>query len=124
MGVIFFFFFFQAEDGIRDKLVTGVQTCALPISRWASDDCSEVPEPTDGGVVGRIHGPDPRFREIRFAVDRTAASASKLAPACGRIGSTQRATGERTGCKSRACGPGAAGNILRDCKISRIVEST
>src|SRR3989441_4656080 len=26
------FFFFQAEDGIRDKLVTGVQTCALPIS--------------------------------------------------------------------------------------------
>jgi len=29
----FFFFFFQAEDGIRDDLVTGVQTCALPI--WA-----------------------------------------------------------------------------------------
>src|SRR5687767_15453983 len=28
----FIFFFFQAEDGIRDKLVTGVQTCALPIS--------------------------------------------------------------------------------------------
>src|SRR3989441_10785952 len=27
-----FFFFFQEEDGIRDKLVTGVQTCALPIS--------------------------------------------------------------------------------------------
>src|SRR5207244_6150606 len=26
------FFFFQAEDGIRDDLVTGVQTCALPIS--------------------------------------------------------------------------------------------
>ena len=34
--VIFFFFFFQAEDGIRDTSVTGVQTCALPISflRW------------------------------------------------------------------------------------------
>src|SRR5206468_4809750 len=27
----FFFFFFQAEDGIRDLIVTGVQTCALPI---------------------------------------------------------------------------------------------
>src|SRR3989454_8304566 len=27
----FFFFFFQAEDGIRDYKVTGVQTCALPI---------------------------------------------------------------------------------------------
>src|SRR2546425_8497984 len=29
---MYVFFFFQAEDGIRDKLVTGVQTCALPIS--------------------------------------------------------------------------------------------
>src|SRR5690349_21930218 len=28
---VFFFFFFQAEDGIRDLYVTGVQTCALPI---------------------------------------------------------------------------------------------
>src|SRR5256886_11453131 len=28
------FFFFQAEDGIRDLTVTGVQTCALPIWRW------------------------------------------------------------------------------------------
>src|SRR5437667_6990099 len=28
-----FFFFFQAEDGIRDRDVTGVQTCALPISK-------------------------------------------------------------------------------------------
>src|SRR5687768_18359168 len=31
--VINFFFFFQAEDGIRDVAVTGVQTCALPISQ-------------------------------------------------------------------------------------------
>src|SRR5437763_8570881 len=30
------FFFFQAEDGIRDTSVTGVQTCALPISRPCS----------------------------------------------------------------------------------------
>ena len=29
---LLFFFFFQAEDGIRDHCVTGVQTCALPIS--------------------------------------------------------------------------------------------
>src|SRR5690349_23395512 len=29
--LVFFFFFFQAEDGIRDLYVTGVQTCALPI---------------------------------------------------------------------------------------------
>src|SRR5262249_57922592 len=30
-GLFFIFFFFQAEDGIRDWSVTGVQTCALPI---------------------------------------------------------------------------------------------
>src|SRR2546425_10692693 len=29
---MYVFFFFQVEDGIRDKLVTGVQTCALPIA--------------------------------------------------------------------------------------------
>src|SRR5688572_31560573 len=33
MCVVCFFFFFQAEDGIRDLTVTGVQTCALPIFR-------------------------------------------------------------------------------------------
>src|SRR5690606_41028982 len=32
----FFFFFFQAEDGIRDFHVTGVQTCALPIYPWVA----------------------------------------------------------------------------------------
>ena len=36
--IVFFFFFFQAEDGIRDWSVTGVQTCALPISE-ASNKC-------------------------------------------------------------------------------------
>src|SRR5699024_654586 len=30
-------YFFQAEDGIRDRNVTGVQTCALPISRKANE---------------------------------------------------------------------------------------
>src|SRR5687768_18282487 len=33
-------FFFQAEDGIRDVAVTGVQTCALPISPFLSADRS------------------------------------------------------------------------------------
>src|SRR5215813_2988862 len=35
MSGLLFFFFFQAEDGIRDADVTGVQTCALPISDLA-----------------------------------------------------------------------------------------
>src|SRR5206468_7566308 len=32
-------FFFQAEDGIRDLIVTGVQTCALPISLYLKLGC-------------------------------------------------------------------------------------
>src|SRR5438132_14232765 len=35
--MVVLFFFFQAEDGIRDHCVTGVQTCALPISEAAED---------------------------------------------------------------------------------------
>src|SRR3989441_9734154 len=38
-----FFFFFQAEDGIRDKLVTGVQTCALPISLTVPGSSASAP---------------------------------------------------------------------------------
>src|SRR2546425_4470986 len=41
MSVIFFFF--QAEDGIRDKLVTGVQTCALPILAFGITEKVSVP---------------------------------------------------------------------------------
>src|SRR5207248_5769168 len=35
VDLFIFYFFFQAEDGIRDRTVTGVQTCALPISGTA-----------------------------------------------------------------------------------------
>src|SRR2546430_812325 len=35
-GCMDIFFFFQAEDGIRDLTVTGVQTCALPISNLSA----------------------------------------------------------------------------------------
>src|SRR6266404_3434712 len=44
-------FFFQAEDGIRDKLVTGVQTCALPISGGAQAKKFRVS--TDGEYASR-----------------------------------------------------------------------
>src|SRR2546430_3892167 len=37
-----FVFFFQAEDGIRDLTVTGVQTCALPISKKKILICEDV----------------------------------------------------------------------------------
>src|SRR5690606_1576823 len=45
--VFFFSFFFQAEDGIRDFHVTGVQTCALPISKMRVFELLKDPHFTD-----------------------------------------------------------------------------
>src|SRR5260370_490690 len=46
-------FFFQAEDGIRDSSVTGVQTCALPISRLIEEAGAGVPPQNGVFVSGR-----------------------------------------------------------------------
>src|SRR5690606_40541491 len=67
---VLYIFFFQAEDGIRDFHVTGVQTCALPIfrpSHWTSCRCpasSACPSakptsssPWNGRSAGRIYAP-------------------------------------------------------------------
>src|SRR4029079_19831635 len=58
------FFFFQAEDGIRDKLVTRVQTCALPISRPPAPGGARQPGP-DGGMmrVGILRSEERRVGE-------------------------------------------------------------
>src|SRR5207302_5109551 len=49
--LVFFFFFFQAEDGIRDFHVTGVQTCALPISKSEPNAASGTPRSTLHGIL-------------------------------------------------------------------------
>src|SRR5215510_15220521 len=58
MSLFFVFFFFQAEDGIRCGHVTGVQTCALPISHPQRNDLprrsvDRRPGGADGGEIGR-----------------------------------------------------------------------
>src|SRR2546430_4850180 len=62
------FFFFQAEDGIRDLTVTGVQTCALPISREVSE------------AMGRLLGKKPNFcgTELETSCLGNAAKAHQL----------------------------------------------
>src|SRR2546427_6364281 len=53
---LLFFFFFQAEDGIRDLTVTGVQTCALPILRAAFARCGlDRDTGTEAGAPGPEH---------------------------------------------------------------------
>src|SRR5207245_7975234 len=54
-------FFFQAEDGIRDATVTGVQTCALPIYDGMHGIAERVED--GGNMIGDVgvHGPDVFF---------------------------------------------------------------
>src|SRR5436189_1779802 len=68
------FFFFQAEDGIRDTSVTGVQTCALPISRRDADPrpCGRVLRGVLDEHVERLRDRrtvDARGRDVRLDVD-------------------------------------------------------
>src|SRR5437588_10698923 len=58
---IFLLFFFQAEDGIRDHCVTGVQTCALPISSGRQGAARQCPDRSDaeerpGKLRGAVRG--------------------------------------------------------------------
>src|SRR6478672_5143559 len=71
MVCVFFFFFFQAEDGIRDLIVTGVQTCALPICAvgWLLEHQNE-----DGGW-----GEDPRSYDDDAWIGRGPSTASQTA---------------------------------------------
>src|SRR2546430_3583094 len=58
---ISYFFFFQAEDGIRDLTVTGVQTCALPIF-WPDLDTRRV-EPGSGAPGKKVRTDLPRSHQ-------------------------------------------------------------
>src|SRR2546429_9783435 len=75
------FFFFQAEDGIRDVAVTGVQTCALPISLVFVAPISPR-STTSPGAVGR---PGARRNIIHIA---SIYVLSRIAPLCGLLSSS------------------------------------
>src|SRR5437762_12682267 len=94
MFCFFFFFFFQAEDGIRDTSVTGVQTCALPISERAV-----------GGNLGLQSGISPdRDRELGHAVSRIAGS-ERATQRIGQIG--------RASCRERVEISEGAGSLKK-----------
>src|SRR5689334_14849381 len=60
-----FFFFFQAEDGIRDGTVTGVQTCALPIFGRGGDAHSNISIQSGTSILTR--GGDVKMRSTADA---------------------------------------------------------
>src|SRR5437588_2331084 len=92
-----FFFFFQEEDGIRDHCVTGVQTCALPISssrlvlvcvsaaKFAPVMVAMETNTSSGTQIGRI-GSSPTIK-IRSSIAHPAAFTAKI----GRASCRERA---------------------------------
>src|SRR3712207_8016649 len=78
-----FVFFFQAEDGIRDIGVTGVQTCALPISAGWSTRATSPPTPTPTSAASTC--PPPRWSR------RTAGSPTRAGPSTVSTGRWARA---------------------------------
>src|SRR2546430_11169369 len=107
--LIVVFFFFQAEDGIRDLTVTGVQTCALPISRRPPDGC------TAPGRSSR--GRRPRGRPA------TAASRAACRPRRRPTGRHEAAAAApeigRASCRERGEISVVAGSLKKKKKIHR-----
>src|SRR5438552_2948989 len=102
------FFFFQAEDGIRDDLVTGVQTCALPISA--------VPRAALGPGARAAQG-DPRdLGRLRDRAARPGAprarGAPRHAPDGARAAACRRSHARRGSAARRAADRGAAARCL------------
>src|SRR3989440_4288977 len=64
------FFFFQAEDGIRDLIVTGVQTCALPISGSSRDKHATLKVITTGTRGRAAQAPDEHSSVIHMRIPR------------------------------------------------------
>src|SRR5688500_19431444 len=87
---VLLFFFVQAEDGIRDYKVTGVQTCALPIS-------SRTPT----GAMRRIGLRTPAARSAAASSGRTTAK-PQTSGAGSRIGPTTRSEERRVGKEGRS----------------------
>src|SRR5687767_16037307 len=95
----FFIFFFQAEDGIRDKLVTGVQTCALPIS------LATAAADTAGSEIGQLWGRRTfLITTLRPVARGTQGAVSVAATVAGIVGSTLvGALGWAAGLYASAC---------------------
>src|SRR5205085_8166889 len=100
----FFSFFFQAEDGIRDLTVTGVQTCALPISMGHPDrfTLQLLTTVLGGGMSSRLFTEVRERRGLAYYVFSTNASYLDAGSLYAQARSEERRVGKE--CRDRRCG--------------------
>src|SRR5256885_11891605 len=94
MTISLSFFFFQAEDGIRDYKVTGVQTCALPISDLPGLLDDEIHDISPWFTLGRMI-----FRRGRSTMSPSSADWTRDNSLATRTRSEERRVGKE--CRSR-----------------------
>src|SRR2546428_8326140 len=92
------FFFFQAEDGIRDLIVTGVQTCALPISQRRSHRIHPVTTSLSFTIAATVIGSAANAHQLTSPL-----IASTIATPSAPSKNTKRSEERRVGkeCRSR-----------------------
>src|SRR5438552_8127420 len=98
---LLFIFFFQAEDGIRDDLVTGVQTCALPIPPLPSSTPAP-PSVSISSTMGRAHSGFAQTTErdrIKVEVEKLLERTVKMRGSR----SEERRVGEEGRCRGGRC---------------------
>src|SRR5256884_3993148 len=93
----YYFFFFQAEDGIRDVAVTGVQTCALPI--WKAFQILLVWQHGDVRDAEEIHVPHRQQGHQHRQIALKRCAAKMLVHRAKAIRSEERRVGKE--CRSR-----------------------
>src|SRR5437763_8306592 len=97
MACLIFFFFFQAEDGIRYTSVTGVQTCALPISlsRVAVYRRGLFRDPREGQLMTKEDS------ALIRGLEGVVAAETRLRSEERRVGEEGGAGGWRCGCRQK-----------------------
>src|SRR5699024_11431060 len=102
-------FFFQAEDGIRDRNVTGVQTCALPISS-VSDSRSAISFRVIASAVA--------VSAMRGTLGKRSASADRPIYSGRKSRSEERRVGKECGARGGGGGGStAAGSVVVSCRL-------
>src|SRR5258706_8848626 len=103
--VLMCFFFFQAEDGIRDWSVTGVQTCALPISARLGHALL-AKQAYRRLLVGKKRMPETRRQRFWAEIERVCETPGELCEDLGRIEYETKTRGPRVQPPARPAGEG------------------